>query len=104
MCAHTDNLCVSDFIFYVHIHMPSQKAFRTDHIDLTPDDTNYCLPDRHSTRDQQHGMRHSAPSEAAMTTAAAPTTSPAVQELLRLSAAASEPADRVIHAAKTARR
>lgn len=35
MCAHTNSLCVSDFSFYVYIHMPSQKAFRTDHIDLT---------------------------------------------------------------------
>ena len=35
MCAHTGSLCVSDFIFLVYIHMPSQKASRTDHIDLT---------------------------------------------------------------------
>ena len=47
MCAHIDSLCVSDFSFYVYIHMPSQKAFRTDHIapDRTIPTTVISLPD-----------------------------------------------------------
>ena len=35
MWTHTDNLCVSDLMFHVYIHMLPQKAFRTDYIDLT---------------------------------------------------------------------
>ena len=101
MCAHTDSLCVSDFRFYVYIHIPSQRAFRTDHIDPT---RRYQLQSAGGTltRDQQQGTRHSALSEAATTTAATPPTSPATHELVRRSAASSEAADRLIHAAKTA--
>jgi len=72
-------------------------------IDLTG---RYELPSTESpvSCDQQHGTRHSTPSEAATTTSAAPPTSSATHELLCRSAVSLEASDRDHQAAKVARR